>query len=104
MAEFTPHAKYRACQRHLSEDAVSYIIQYGQRFNKAGAQIFYLRLADLPACDQAVDERVKLVGSAVILNRDGELILTVWRNRRSGLRHIKRKPEYDNPRLGDRSA
>lgn len=104
MAEFTDHAWHRARQRHLTEDAVRYIMTYGQRFNKAGAQIFYLRRADIPEWDRAVDERIKLVGSAAILTRDGELILTVWRNRRTGLKHIKHKPDYNIPELADRSG
>lgn len=104
MAEFSTHAWRRAVQRHLSEEAIQYIIANGVLERKAGARIFYLRACDIPEKDQAIDRWSKLVGSAVLLSSDGQVIITVWRNRRTGLRRIKRKPDHNHPLLGDRCA
>lgn len=55
---------------------------------------FYLRGKDIPQRNQR-DKRIsKLEGATVILSRDAPAILTVYRNRDRGLRHIKRKAKY----------
>jgi hypothetical protein len=94
MAELSVHAEIRAAQRRFSLESIHYIITYGQCFYKAGAKIHYLRFVDVPEWDRFNDHWIKLVGSAVILTKDGRTVLTVWRNRKNGLKRIKRKPDY----------
>ena len=104
MAELTIHARIRAAQRRLSLETMNYIITYGQCFYKAGAKFYYLRLIDLPEWDLANDKWRKLVGSAVVLTKDGRIVITVWRNYKNGLKRIKHKPDYsfrDNDQFDD---
>ena len=54
--------------------------------------LIYLRRKDLPL-EVRRDERLReLVGTVLVLDRGQTHILTLYRNRQQGLRHIKRKP------------
>lgn len=91
----TGHADQRMAQRNLSIDDVDYVLLYGETWHKAGAVIIHLRLKDIPPGDLVHERYRKLVGTTVVMARDGErTVLTVYRNSNSGLRHIKRKPDY----------
>jgi hypothetical protein len=94
MAKMNRHAEQRAAQRNLSLAGLRYVITHGQRFRRAGALIYFLRRCDIPEWDQATDDWTRLIGTAVVLTKDGRMVLTAWRNRRDGLKRIKRKPKY----------
>ncbi len=91
---FSDHSTIRAAQRNLSLEEIAYVIEFGKRFHKSGAVIYYLRRRDIPIDDAGKDDICRLVGTAVILAPDEETLLTVWRNRRSGLKNIRRKETY----------
>jgi hypothetical protein len=90
----TDHSRKRAAQRGLSLPGIYYIICNGQRMRRSGAVIYYLAEKDIPADDRKDDRWAKLCGSAVILAKDGHTLMTVWRNRKKGLKHIRRKPPF----------
>ena len=90
--KITPHASRRMAQRNVSEQDVHFILRYGQRLHRAGAVIFFLRQRDIPPDKQADKSYTRLEGTAVVINRHFSRILTVYRNRQRGLRHIKQKP------------
>ncbi len=95
----TAHAEYRKAQRNLSDQDINYVLLYGQIFHKAGAVITHLREKDIPKADQADQRRQKLTGVTVVMTTEGERkVLTIYRNRRFGLQHIKRKPNYTKNR------
>lgn len=94
---FSQHSARRAAQRNLSAEEVRYVMTYGQWFHRAGALVCFLRRRDVPEWDWPVDKWMRLVGTAVILTKDGRQVITVWRNRRKGLKRIKCKPGYDAP-------
>jgi hypothetical protein len=94
MLHHTDHSRLRSAQRGLSDDGIEYIFQYGSPFHCAGALIYYLRKQDVPVSDQRNNRVMQLVGTALVLSRDGRTIITTWRNRRTGLKIIKRKPVY----------
>lgn len=94
MIDLSEHVQKRMAQRSLSIDDLAYVIAHGQRFHQAGALIYYLRRCDVPWYDQADDDCTGLVGTAVIVSRDGGQVITAWRNQRCGLRRIRRKPKY----------
>lgn len=96
MLDHTAHAKQRQAQRNLSDADINYVLLNGQIFNRAGAVIVHLRAKDVPPTDRANERYQQLIGTTVVLNTDGpRQVLTAYRNRQSGLRHIKRKPVYD---------
>lgn len=97
MLDFSSHAVLRAAQRNLTVGEIGYVINYGKRFRKAGALIYYLRKRDIPDWDRSEAEWMRLAGTAVIMAKDGRRVITVWRNRRKGLKRIKRKPKYNAP-------
>ena len=92
---FPEHAGWRAARRGLAETEVEYILLHGVRFHCDGALIYYLRRRDIPVEHLAVDRWARLEGCAVIIARGTHTVITVWRNRRSGLKRIRRKPSYN---------
>lgn len=94
MLQHTVHSRQRAAQRGLSEKEIEYVFQFGSRFHREGALIYYLRNQDVPPCDRRKDWPMQLVGTALIVDRDGRTLLTTWRNRRRGLKIIRKKPTY----------
>ena len=90
----TAHAKLRLAQRNLSIDEINYVLLYGQAWHKAGAVINYLRRKDIPKADRADQRRKRLIGTTVVMVESKPTVLTAYRNPRSGLRRIKRKPNY----------
>ncbi len=91
--QWTDHSKWQAARRGLSHDELEYILFFASKYHRAGALIFYLKQADLPASDQRRDFACRLVGTAVVMGRDQRTIITVWRNRRKGLKHIRCKQD-----------
>ena len=83
------HARLRVAQRNLSKEDIQYVLQRGQIFYVANARIFFLRKTDIPANEQQQQQRLE--GTAVVMAVDRPLIVTVWRNRQHGLRHIRDK-------------
>lgn len=94
MLEHTDHSKRRSAQRGLTDAEIEYVLEHGSRFHRAGALIYYLRERDLPPDDRCLDWAARLVGTALVLDRDGCTLLTTWRNRRKGLKAIRKKPVY----------
>jgi hypothetical protein len=88
----TPHAFQRAAQRNLSLADIRFVLDYGTPLHRAGAVHVHLRRKDLPGEDRRDQRLQQLVGTTLVLNRDQTCILTLYRNRQDGLRHIKRKP------------
>ncbi|MEM7032994.1 MAG: hypothetical protein AAF629_25815 [Chloroflexota bacterium] len=97
--KITLHAALRFAQRNLSDRDIGYILLYGQYFHKSGVIIVYLRQKDVPHFDQANQRYQKLIGTTVVMTRSGHRrIITAYRNRQTGLRHIKRQRDYGRDR------
>jgi hypothetical protein len=94
MTRLTKHAQLRVAQRNLDQEAIEYVICYGERLHRAGALIYFLRKRDIPVWDQVDPECSRLAGTAVILTKDGRQVITSWRNQKNGLRKIKKKPKF----------
>jgi hypothetical protein len=95
MLQHTDHSRQRSSQRGLSDSEIEYVYQHGTLFNRGGACIYYLRAQDLPLLDRRSGWAAKLVGTALVVDRDDDLtLLTAWRNRRRGLKVIRKKPAY----------
>lgn len=93
--DFTPtyHAQLRMAQRNISQDDVAFVLEHGQCIHRAGAIFFYLRRRDI--AKRFWDHYARLEGTAVVVTRRTGQILTIYRNRENGLRHIKRKVGWD---------
>jgi len=94
--QWTEHSRRQAARRGLSHDELEYVLFHASRYHRAGAIIYYLREVDLPPSDRNQAYACRLVGTAVVMARDRRTIITVWRNRQSGLKHILRKLERDH--------
>jgi len=96
MLPMSEHCMVRAAQRSLSEDELEYVLTWGQVFHRAGAIICFLREKDIPPQDWHVERWHRIAGTAVVLARDSYTAITVWRNRKLGLKNIRRKAKYDS--------
>lgn len=86
---FSYHAQKRAAQRGISSQDVNDILHYGRRYHAADA-IFYLLLGkDIPYSDR--NKMSHLIGTAIVVNKDHSMIITIWRNRQNAVRNIRRK-------------
>ena len=94
MKPMTAHAIRRASQRNLTHQDIDYVLQHGSRIYKAGACFYYLCRKDIPSEDQQEDEITRLEGTAVVLDPEQEMILTVYRNRERGFKDIRKKEDY----------
>jgi hypothetical protein len=95
MLQHTDHSRRRSAQRGLSGSEIDYVYQYGTLFNRDGARIYFLRYQDIPLLDRRGGWAAKLVGTALVVDREDDLtLLTAWRNRRRGLKAIRKKPAY----------
>lgn len=90
--EFTEHARMRMAQRGLSVEDVRYVLRYGTLMYAGSAVVFFLGRADIPKPDRRQYER--LDGVAVFTSYEG-WVITVWRNRKNGSRHIRAKIDAD---------
>lgn len=92
--QHTTHSAIRSAQRGLTNDGIEYIYQFASRYHAGGALIYFLRQRDLPPADQRSDFALRLVGTALVVSQDGSKLLTAWRNRRTGLKQIRKKTTY----------
>ena len=97
MLRHSQHSAMRAAQRGLSDDEIEYLYQFASRYHRAGATIYYLRRRDVPPPDRRRDFAARLVGTALICDPDSFVLVTAWRNRHGGLKHIRKKPGYRLP-------
>jgi hypothetical protein len=86
----TQHALKRMAQRNLSERDVEYVMTHGCREFRGGVEFRYLRKRDIPPQDQS--QFARLEGTAIVVGSASDTdVITVWRNRKNGLRHIRQK-------------
>lgn len=88
------HAEIRMAQRNVSFEDIVFVLEYGWKSHKAGAVFYCLRRCDIPR--NLRRHLSRLEGTIVVLSGETNTIITVYRNRQSGLRHVKRKIEYSN--------
>ena len=94
LISLTLHARHRMAQRNLSTEEIESVLLYAQTWHKAGAVIWYLRRKDLPTIARSNQRWQQLVGTTIVMNENERTILTAYRNRDSGLHHIKCKPNF----------
>ena len=86
------HAGRRLAQRNLSADDVRYVFTHGRRFHTAHALFVCLGRRDIPEADRRHDARTRLEGTVLVLDPyTGQHLTTAYRNRRCGIRDVKRK-------------
>lgn len=89
---FTDHARKRMAQRNVSEADILFILQHGHETHCAGTIMVACRHKDIPEERLIQDQFRRLDGVSVVMNRVEPVVITVWRNRKQGSRHIRRKP------------
>ncbi len=92
MAGTTAHARRRCAQRNLSLEAVDYVLANGAAVDRTGVTFYVLRERDLPPAHLRADAVTKLVGTTLLVARDGALI-TAYR-RPDAYRHARKKAAY----------
>ncbi len=91
------HARLRQAQRNLSDEDVSFVLQYGRRSYHAGVLCVFLGWRDIPNEKPTYQRFSHLEGTMLKLAAAlcGEMILvTAYRNRRAGSR-MRKRAKYD---------
>lgn len=98
------HAQQRLAQRNLDQRAIDYVLKHGRLIRRTGVQFYVLGARDVPLQDRRRSSISRLIGTTILVARDGTII-TVYRNRRT-LRAIARKRKHwtDLRRIAGRSA
>lgn len=90
----TDHAWMRSAQRNLDPAEVAFIVKYGRRIHKAGVIFCQLRRRDVPHYLEAGHRFHRLPGSTVVLAKDGESVLTMYRSEKA-FRKDNKKRKYN---------
>ncbi len=94
VSSVSAHAHERLAQRNLSAADIRYVFVHGRRHHAGKAVFVHLGRRDIPRDDLREDRLRRLEGTVLVLDPStGEHLTTVYRNRRSGSRDIKRKPK-----------
>ncbi len=91
---FSAHLIQRMAQRNLDCKDIDYIMRYGCHTHRAGAVLTVLRGKDIPHDDRADAECARLEGSVVVADPDSGCLITVYRNRQTAPRRVRRKPRH----------
>lgn len=92
------HASQRLAQRNLSYLDIEYVLNHGRRIRNGKALFIYLGRRDIPFDDLRESRRTRLEGTVLVLDpQSGSHLTTAYRNRRTGIRDIKRKQKHSLP-------
>ena len=90
----TYHARERMAQWNISMADLSFILCYAEIFHVAGAIHYYLRRSDMPSEALKQANLSRLEGTTVIVSREMDKVITVYRSGRNNRKHIARKKPY----------
>jgi hypothetical protein len=92
LASISGHAQVRLAQRNLSPSDIDYVFEHGRRVRNGKAVFVHLGKRDIPADDRRLTRFSRLEGTVLVLDAyTGLHLTTAYRNRRTGIRDIKRK-------------
>jgi hypothetical protein len=92
LTSISGHAQVRLAQRNLSASDVDYVFEHGRRVRNGKAVFVHLGRRDIPADDLRLTRFSRLEGTVLVLDAyTGCHLTTAYRNRRTGIRDIKRK-------------
>ena len=92
LASISGHAMVRLAQRNLSPSDIEYVFEHGRRVRNGKAMFVHLGKRDIPNTDRKLTQFSRLEGTVLVLDAyTGCHLTTAYRNRRSGIRDIKRK-------------
>lgn len=92
------HASQRLAQRNLSPRDIEYVLSHGRQIRNGKALFVCLGRRDIPADDLRYSSITRLEGTVLVLDPfTGSHLTTAYRNRRSGIRDVKRKHKRSLP-------
>jgi hypothetical protein len=92
ISSFSRHASQRLAQRNLTWEDVHYVVQHGRQHHSGKALFVHLGKRDIPENDLRDSAIQRLEGTILVLDpATGAHLTTAYRNRRRGIKDIKRK-------------
>ena len=86
------HATRRLAQRNLTYLDIEYVLSHGRRIRNGKALFICLGRRDIPTDDLRESRWARLEGTVLVLDPlTGSHLTTAYRNRRYGIRDVKRK-------------
>ncbi len=93
--KISTHAHQRLAQRNLSDADIQYVLTHGTRIHNGSAVFVHLGRKDIPEDDLRISRWRRLEGTVLVLDpQSGHHLTTAYRNRRNGIKEIKRKRKY----------
>lgn len=84
----TDHSHLRACQRSLSQEKITAVLQYGELVYKQGLLFYILGEKNIPP--SLIKKRDLLKNTVIIVSGDSNQLITCYRSR-NPFKHIKIK-------------
>jgi len=81
----TNHVRERMKQRQLTREELTYVILFGTCLNRHGQVFYTLRRKD----DNGAMTRLN--GTTLVMPHESAVVITAWRDRRTGYRRLRRK-------------
>ncbi len=86
----TQHARVRMGQRGITREAIRFALQHGKCLNRLNKAYYYVRDKDVEAARSRGFSVPHCRGLTVIIADN--MVITAYKDRKSGLRKVKRKP------------
>jgi hypothetical protein len=89
----TVHSRKRSRQRGFRDQQIEYVRRHGRLLRRTGIRFYFLAEKDVPPADLRSSWVQRLVGATLLVDADGEAIITLYKNSKA-LRDIKKKRKY----------
>jgi hypothetical protein len=87
----TEHAKVRMAQRNVTFTDILFAVNNGERIHRQGRVYFTVRHKDIPPALRNGTIDRQLVGLTVVMDQRTPMVLTVYKDRESACRNLKRR-------------
>jgi hypothetical protein len=91
---FTKHGRRRLSQRGLKEDAIDFVLRYGECVHASRVDVYFLGKRHIPRDFVDDDQFSKLQGTTVVVGSTGGRVLTAYKNKKNGLKRFRHQREY----------
>jgi hypothetical protein len=87
------HAVVRSEQRSFNSREIAYVLAHGRLLRRTGIRFYFLGERDVPFDDQRIDWVQRLVGTTLLVDADGNEVITLYKNP-AALCDIRKKAKY----------
>lgn len=87
----TRHARRRMQEGHLTREDLAYVIRFGKCLHRQGRVYYTLRRKD--GGGELAGRWARLDGTTLVMSYESTVVITVWRDPKTGYSRLRRKPK-----------